>query len=228
KNFDLYESEYEEVEPGILNIRIKGTRVFAVRPQDGINAATGMIDFLFQIDFLKNEIGNFCVFYLTKFGYSHDGSNIDCDFRDQISTPLTLSPDLFDLENNAITFSVHCRFPVTIDFETVISKIKSGIVEENVFISSERVSPAHYIPPDSKLVSSLMAVYRDFTGDSAAKPVTMEGGTYARMLKNAVAFGPLFPGEPQVAHSPNEYLNLDSIIKATKIYARSIYKLACD
>ena len=46
-----------------------------------------------------------------------------------------------------------------------------------------------YYPAETPLVSALLEVYRDATGDNAP-PKCIGGGTYAKMLPNVVAFGP--------------------------------------
>jgi succinyl-diaminopimelate desuccinylase len=40
-----------------------------------------------------------------------------------------------------------------------------------------------------------------------------------------VAFGPLFPGRPDIAHQKDEYIEIDDLLKATAIYAQAIYEL---
>ena len=70
-----------------------------------------------------------------------------------------------------------------------------------------------------------MNVYKKHTGDSERRPLVIGGGTYARAIENAVAFGMTFPGEPEVAHQKNEYVVIENLIKATKIFADSIYEL---
>ena len=52
------------------------------------------------------------------------------------------------------------------------------------------------------------------------------GGTYAKEMPNIVAFGPIFPGEPDVIHKPNEYIKIDDLILISKIYAKALYELA--
>ncbi len=72
-----------------------------------------------------------------------------------------------------------------------------------------------------------MEVYREETGDKDSKPITIGGGgTYARAMDNAVAFGPMFPGQEDVVHQKNEYISIEHLMKITKIYARALYELA--
>lgn len=81
------------------------------------------------------------------------------------------------------------------------------------------------MPKDHKLIQSLMSVYKSYTGDDS-EPITIGGGTYARAAKNIVAFGPLLPGRPELAHQKDEHMAVDDIITASKIYAASLYALA--
>ena len=57
-------------------------------------------------------------------------------------------------------------------------------------------------------------------------PMAIGGGTYARSMKNHVAFGALFPGDPDVMHQRDERLALDRFETMTKIYAKAIYRLS--
>jgi hypothetical protein len=68
------------------------------------------------------------------------------------------------------------------------------------------------VSPDSHLVKTLSAIYQEHTGDNTP-PVAIGGGTYAKAFKNCVAFGPLFPGEPETMHSPNEFWGFTGIAR---------------
>lgn len=70
-----------------------------------------------------------------------------------------------------------------------------------------------------------MEVYQEYTGDMR-EPITIGGGTYARGLKKAVAFGPLLPGRPELAHQKDEYIEIDDLLLITRIYASAILELA--
>jgi len=58
------------------------------------------------------------------------------------------------------------------------------------------------------------------------KPLVIGGGTYARAVKNTVAFGADFPGQPELAHQKNEHITVANLIKCAKIYADAIFELA--
>jgi succinyl-diaminopimelate desuccinylase len=68
-------------------------------------------------------------------------------------------------------------------------------------------------------------VYEERTGEKASL-LAIGGGTYARALKNGVAFGPLFPGKEETAHQTDEHIEVEDLLKAAAIYAQAIYELA--
>ena len=86
------------------------------------------------------------------------------------------------------------------------------------------ISEPLFVPSDSKLVNTLMDVYNGVTG-SNLEPIAIGGGTYSRCLPNCVAFGPLFPGEEQTIHMPNECVDLGNLKLMTKLYMKAIYEL---
>ena len=83
-----------------------------------------------------------------------------------------------------------------------------------------------YVPKNDPLVEKLMKVYKEETGDLDSEPITIGGGTYARAMDNAVAFGPVFPGQEEVAHQKDEYISIEHLMKMAKIYAKALYELA--
>jgi succinyl-diaminopimelate desuccinylase len=80
-------------------------------------------------------------------------------------------------------------------------------------------------PKDSHLITSLMGVYRQLTG-TEAEALAIGGGTYARSLPNIVGFGPVFPGDPDVAHKANEFASLDSLLAGAALYREALRRLA--
>jgi succinyl-diaminopimelate desuccinylase len=55
----------------------------------------------------------------------------------------------------------------------------------------------------------------------------MGGGTYARAIPNALAYGASFPDSADgPAHEPNERIAIDTLVRAAKIYAHALYALA--
>ena len=207
-------------------IKFTGKSASAISPENSDNAISGMMEFLECLCLPDSDLKDFIQFYNERIGHSIYGERMGCAFQDDISTPLTFCPTIINYDGETVKMHVHIRYPIKTKFEELMAKIKNTLFTYSIEIEVERHSKPHHVSKHSFLTSTLMNVYREETGDYKSKAITMAGGTYARILKNAVAFGPLFPNEKQVAHEVDEYLCIDSIIRATKIYARAIYELA--
>jgi succinyl-diaminopimelate desuccinylase len=83
------------------------------------------------------------------------------------------------------------------------------------------------IDPASKLVRRLLAAYRR-GGGRPAVPVASPGGTYAKHLPNAVAFGMWFTEDgPYPGHGSDEFVPIASLHAGTHILIEALADLAC-
>ena len=95
------------------------------------------------------------------------------------------------------------------------------IYEEYDFID------ALYVPADSELITTLLGAYRDITSDM--RPPQVSGGaTFARTMKNCVAFGAMFAQTKDTMHQPNEAWPLAEMEQTMVIYAEAIARLCCE
>ena len=81
-----------------------------------------------------------------------------------------------------------------------------------------------YIDADSPAIQTLINTYNDVTGEGKT-PFTMGGGTYARELPNAVAFGPTFPGTETNIHNADENIEVTKLYKLFDIYKKAVVAL---
>ena len=81
---------------------------------------------------------------------------------------------------------------------------------------------------DDPMVVEYMQAYIDETGDSEAQPMTIGGGTYAKMFNNILAFGAQFPEDENTMHQADEKFSIDSFMKMTRVYARAIASICCE
>ena len=66
-------------------------------------------------------------------------------------------------------------------------------------------------------LQSLLAAYREQTGDMG-EPLVVGGGTYARAMKDIVAFGPGRPGRASTEHETDEHLPVEKLLRLREIY----------
>ena len=86
--------------------------------------------------------------------------------------------------------------------------------------------PPLYVSKNSPTVKTLMEIYGRYTGDIMSEPMVIGGGTYARVLPNTVSFGPVFPGQEELAHQANEYIEEKDLLRLVCIYEEAMKALA--
>ena len=158
-------------------------------------------------------------------GLEHDGASLGCACRDEVSKELTCNMGILRLEDGEWFATLDFRCPVTADQE----KLKEAAAAHlpGFAIETDTQKPPHHVPADSGLVKSLLAAYDEETG-LKGEPMSTGGGTYAKVLKQGVAFGALFPDEEDLAHQADEYETIDRLMLAMKIYANALVRLACE
>lgn len=80
--------------------------------------------------------------------------------------------------------------------------------------------------PNAKIVKRLMAAYSRATGVKGPKPAISGGGTYAKRLPNAIAFGMWFPGKPYPGHDVDEKIPIDDLQKGARVLIHALVDLA--
>ena len=78
---------------------------------------------------------------------------------------------------------------------------------------------------DSAVIQKLMAVYQRCSGDTSSEAISLGGATFARAIPGAVAFGPVFPDQEELAHEANEYFALSDYRRITEICAEALLSL---
>ncbi len=77
---------------------------------------------------------------------------------------------------------------------------------------------------DTYLVKTLEHVYEEIMQEDGSA-VTTTGGSYAKVVKNIVPFGPSFKGQKGIGHMPDEWMRICDIEKNAQIYAYAFYEL---
>ena len=125
---------------------------------------------------------------------------------------LTFSPDMVKSCGDEVEITCDVRYPATFTEEQIL-RIISGYGIPYKIVHSQ--APL-YGEKDSFLVKTLCDVYNEVCG-TAAQPIAIGGGTYARALKHGAAFGPEEAGEESTIHQANEYITFEQIEKCFKI-----------
>lgn len=209
-----------------LEINTEGISAHGAHPSEGLNAISIMMAFLGEIQLSNEDMSEFIEFYNSKIGFDLSGDALGCGLEDEASGKLVLNVGLVNLDPEAARLTINIRYPITLTDEQVFDAMMPAINHYNLGIIKLDHKAPIYLPKDSEIVTTLMDIYRKHSGDHQSEPLVIGGGTYARSMKNAVAYGATFPGQDEVAHQKNEYIDIESMMKATKIYAEAIFSLA--
>ncbi|WP_148133854.1 dipeptidase PepV [Candidatus Formimonas warabiya] len=205
---------------------MKGESSHASMPEDGINAISLLMLFLNELGVIRDDLGDFIRIYHEKIGLEHHGESICCGFRDALSGKLTLNVGIIDCNTQGVAVTVDIRYPITTKVDQVRDGIWHALEGTGITVEQTDHDPPIYFPEEHFLVRKLLHAYAEATNDHQSGPMIIGGGTYARAAKNMIAFGPVFPGEKELAHQKNEFISIDNLVKITKIYAASLWELA--
>lgn len=209
-----------------LEITTQGISSHGARPGSGLNAISVLMKFLTQISFENEDINEFIDFYNKHIEFDLCGEALGCGLYDEPSGKLILNVGMINVDDEAARLTINIRYPVTMTDEQVYEAMMPVVNKYNLGIVKEKHQEPIYIPKDDEMICTLMDIYKKHSGDLESKPLVIGGGTYARAVKNTVAFGATFPGEPELAHQKNEYISIENLLKSAKIFADAINSLA--
>lgn len=203
-----------------IKLDVWGTAAHASMPELGVNAISHTMKALEEAGF----VDDFVSFYNEKIGLAVHGENCGVDFKDDYGV-LTFNNGVIKTDNGVITGSIDIRFPVTLKKEQIISALQKGFESDKGILNPVGGIDPLFFPKDSDLVRSLVSAYQQVTGDMKSEPITMGGGTYAKGIKNCIAFGCEFEGEDCHIHDANEFMKLENFYLQVEIYVEAIKNL---
>ncbi len=210
----------------IVTVSVTGKSAHAMNPEKGVNAISQLMGLLGSFPKLSFSHQQLVDSYNARIGMDHTGAASSCDCSDAESGSLTFNIGTIAMKDDGvIELAASIRYPASFAFEDIEKKVADGFAESAFdVVFADHMLPV-YFEQDDKFVELLMGVYARMTKDSAAEPIAIGGATYARALPNAVAFGPVFPDEKELAHEPNEYVSIEKLLLAGEIYYEALSEI---
>jgi dipeptidase D len=217
-----------------LVVSAHGTSAHSSEPEDGRNGITHLARLLGAWDwpettparmvaFINDRIGT--GFYAEAFG--------DVAYSDDFMGPLTLSLGTLREGNGALVAGINLRRPAGRTREEVEAAIQQavdgwatehgveGVTLELSLSDPHRVHDAPHVP-------ILLDTFRHYTGIADAAPISIGGGTHARLLPDGVDFGPAMPGALYTGHSEHEFVTRQQLLLNLQMYTSLLVDLAVD
>lgn len=213
--------KYEINKKDNINLIVYGEAAHASLPELGVNAISHSMKAL--------EKANFDDPYVN-FMNKNVGLNADADLlglkvlNDDVSST-TASPTVIVKEGDVIKTSFDIRYPVKTTGDKCLEIIYAKNDANNTFKVYFDSKPL-YFETNSPLVKALDDAYRKATNDNINKMEVVGGGTYAKEMKNIIAFGCEFPDDKfNNIHSANERVTIESFKKQIMCYIEAIKNL---
>lgn len=207
-----------------LQVTVKGVSAHGSTPDKGINAVAALAKALAGLDLFSGGREGALLRALVRFAET-TGRGLDIAGADEPSGALTANLGVAELTGGRLTAIINIRYPVTWEKSEILRHAARQAELAGYELAEVGGKPPLYVPEDNFLVRTLQRVYQEQTGEEA-KLLAIGGGTYARALDLGVAFGPAFPGDPELAHQRDEYIEVEHLLRLVGIYAHAIEALA--
>ena len=214
-----------QTEENGVRLSVRGFAAHAASPAKGINAVSGLMYMIVDLG-LEGELLEIARWYMKYIGFDLQGKGLGIDLSDEISGTLSFNVGKAEVLDGKLILSIDNRVPVTYKCKEVQDLLEKNLEGSRFRFENPQITEVIYVPKDSFLVTTLMDVYREVTKDHDAEPQVDGACSYARALENCVAFGAILPGQPDLMHQKNDYLELDKLDLWMKIYLEAIYRLA--
>lgn len=240
KNIEQKDANIQKIEAGLAgnivpptctitkkngeSVVISGKDAHASTPWLGESAVLNMIPILEEMN-PTGEVKSLLKFLSEKMEKEANGKNLGIYYQDDETGITTVNLGMLTYTEEKLEFDLDIRYPKNGDADEICKKVKDAAESCGLEILATKKTDMLYVPKDSDVVTKLMKVYRDTTGDES-EALAIGGGTYAKMFPNMVAFGPIFPGMSAQIHQANERMEIEQIMKSIVIAAKGMLALA--
>ena len=201
---------------GRLRVRAHGVAAHSSVPHEGRNAVTHLAALLGTRAWPPTPAARMVGLINDLVGLGHRAERFgDLAHAHPFMGPLTLAlTTLGRGPDGSLAAGLNVRRPVgrsRAEVETAIRAALDGWRARNggARLDAEIAIGEPYHVASAPHVPVLLGVFRHFTGDRAAGPIAVGGGTQARLLPHGVNFGPSMPGAAYTGHSDHEFMTAE-------------------
>ncbi|WP_204903062.1 dipeptidase [Microbulbifer mangrovi] len=216
----------------VLEITARGAATHSSEPEHGVNAIAFLADALGNDDWPANAAGATVRYINDLIGTGIVAEQFgDIAYSDDFMGPMTGALTMVKADDKGVTSYLNLRRPTGKSAELLDKQIHSAIdswqKETGIQMADVGVSLGEpYRADDAPHVQPLLEVFRHFTGIEDAGPVSIGGSTNAKLLPNAVSFGPSMPGKAYTGHSEHEFITVDQLRLNLKMYTAMMIEIA--
>jgi len=209
-----------------LVVTAEGVEAHGAMPWDGRNAAQELAAVIGRLELAQDGHGRMIRFVAERLGRQWDGAGIGIATQHEKLGPTTVNLGVARSEGAAATCVLNIRFTPPLTPALIAEAVQQAAAGYGLEAMAAPIAMAPlFVDEQEELVQALAAAYTETTGLPAACTYT-GGTTYAKAFPRTIAFGPLLPDEPMLAHQVDERVTVESIIRNAEIFVAALYRLA--
>jgi predicted dipeptidase len=214
-----------------VDVKVTGTSAHGSRPEEGVNPLPRLALFLQDsgIALADNQYAQAVKYLNDLYGINYLGETLGVAYTDDFMGPLTMSPTLIGEKDGRLEVTTNVRMPRGKTPEELKNVVAGKI---NTWAAANRVAleigydQDNWMARDPKgaWLSTLLNIFGDTTG-LEAKPVPTAGSTTAKLMPNAINFGPAMPGKKYTAHNANEYKEASDLDADMQMFGEMLVRM---
>lgn len=213
-----------------VRVSCAGVSAHAALPETGQHAVVKLCRALMQSGVLDTAGRAVLERYLSLFSDCH-GSGLGVACSDQPSGKLTAVAGRLRTQGGQLVQTLDLRYPVTAEGESLRLRLEEAVGRQGGTVKQVEIYPPHYIPIQHPLIQLLKDTCNQVLGAGLA-PYTLGGGTYARRLPMAAAFGHLLRCRPRPGgcargggHQADECVSIQGLEDLIRVYLPALLRL---
>lgn len=214
-----------------VDVKVTGSSAHGSRPEEGVNPVPRLALFLHEAaaPLAGNHYAHAVRYISELFGTDYLGRTLGVAYRDDFMGPLTLSPTLIKLEGSELGVTANVRMPRgnTPDaLKAALATRINGWAGEAKLPMTLTHTQGNWMARDPKgaWLGTLLNIFGDTTG-LEAKPVSTAGSTTAKLMPNAINFGPAMPGKKYTAHNAKEYKEVSDLNADLQMFTEMLVRI---
>lgn len=220
-----------------IDIKVTGSSAHGSRPEEGVNPVPRLA-LLLQSALMpaqgqplvqQNQYSEAVRYINGVFGMDYFGKGLNVAYADDFMGPLTISPNLIKPGNGQLEVTANARMPRGKSPEQLKAEVEKGIANWSAATQVPvkiDYTQGNWMARDPKgaWLSTLLNIFGDTTGLDA-KPVPTAGSTTAKLMPNAINFGPAMPGKKYTAHNALEYKEVPDLQADMQMFTEMLVRI---
>ena len=218
-------------EANVVLVKVTGVSAHGSRPEEGVNPLPRLALFIEKsgVTLSLNGYAQAVRYISDLYGLDYLGRTLGLAYSDDFMGPLTMSPNLIREKDGKVDVLVNVRMPRGNTPEALsqatTERIKAWGVQTGVTVEVEH-KQGNWMARDPKgaWLATLLNTFGDTTG-LPAQPVPTAGSTTAKLMPNAINFGPAMPGKKYTAHNAKEFKEVADLDADMQMFTEMLVRI---